>query len=258
MIAPLYNTRQKEALLLSWKDNREATETTYKDYLQANWEKGMYPAMGAAAPFNKFWNSILHSTGVVFLNEKPETAGGALSVDAFASAPKMKSSNDFVVLLQNNNNVGDGRFAFNGWLQELPNPITKIVWDNYAAISVQSASELGVNTNDTIDITIGSAKQTFPVFIQPGMADKTIEISLGYGRTAAGLVGTGIGVNANVLMAKAPALTDRFYNNAKVSPAGGKYESVSTQEHFPIDSDPLLKDIQFQKRYYKTGNSRRV
>jgi molybdopterin-containing oxidoreductase family iron-sulfur binding subunit len=132
----------------------------------------------------------------------------------------MKASNDFVILLQNNNSVGDGRFAFNGWLQELPNPVTKIVWDNYAAISVQSASELGVNTNDTVDITIGSRKQTFPVFIQPGMADKTIEISLGYGRTAAGAIGTGVGVNANMLIAKAPALNERFYNNASVDAAG--------------------------------------
>ncbi len=252
IIAPLYNTRQKEALLLSWKDNKEATETTYKDYLQANWEKGIYPVMGAAAPFKKFWNSILHD-GVVFLNEKPEAAGGAFSVDAFASSPKMKASNDFVILLQNNNNVGDGRFAFNGWLQELPNPVTKIVWDNYAAISVQSASELGVNTNDTVDITIGSRKQTFPVFIQPGMADKTIEISLGYGRTAAGAIGTGIGVNANMLIAKAPALNERFYNNASVAAAGGKYELVSTQEHFPIDSDPLLKDIQFRRGIIRQG-----
>ncbi|MCC6865238.1 MAG: TAT-variant-translocated molybdopterin oxidoreductase [Ignavibacteria bacterium] len=252
IIAPLYNTRQKEAILLSWKDNKEATETTYKDYLIANWEKVIYPAMGSAVSFKKFWNSALHD-GVVYVNEKPEAAGSSYSIEAFVSAPKIKASNDFTVLLQNNNNVGDGRFAFNGWLQELPNPITKIVWDNYASLSVQSASELGVQSNDTIDITIGSRKQTFPVFIQPGMADKTIEISLGYGRTVAGVIGTGIGVNANVLIAKNPSLSDRFYNNAHVSQAGGKYELVSTQEHHPIDSDPLLKDIQFRRGIIRQG-----
>lgn len=252
IIAPLYNTRQKEAILLNWKEPKEFTETLYKDYLSANWEKVIYPAMGAAAPFKKFWNSVLHD-GVVFLNEKPELAGGAFAVDAFASAPKMKASNDYTILLQGNNNVGDGRFASNGWLQELPNPVTKIVWDNYAAISVQSASELGVDTNGTVDITIGSRKQTFPVFIQPGMADKTIEISLGYGRTAAGAIGTGIGVNANMLIAKNAPLNERLYNNAQVTSAGGNYELISTQEHYPIDSDPLLKDIQFRRGIIRQG-----
>jgi len=195
---------------------------------------------------------VLHD-GVVFLNEKPELAGGAFAVDAFVSAPKMKASNDFTILLQGNNNVGDGRFASNGWLQELPNPVTKIVWDNYAAISVQSAAELGIDTDGTVDVTIGSRKQTFPVFVQPGMADKTIEISLGYGRTAAGAIGTGIGVNANMLIAKNAPLSDRLYNNAQVSSAGGKYELISTQEHYPIDSDPLLKDIQFRRGIIRQG-----
>lgn len=252
IIAPLYNTRQKEAILLSWKEPKEYNETLFRDYLTANWEKVIYPAMAAAAPFKNFWNSILHD-GVVFMNERPELAGGAFAVDAFASAQKMKASNDFVVMLQANNNVGDGRFASNGWLQELPNPITKIVWDNYAAISVQSASELGVDTNGTVDITIGSRKQTFPVFVQPGMADKTIEISLGYGRTAAGIIGTGIGVNANMLIAKNAPLSERLYNNAQVTTAGGKYELVSTQEHYAIDSDPLLKDIQFRRGIIRQG-----
>jgi len=252
IIAPLYNTRQKEAILLSWKEPKEFNETLYRDYLLSNWEKVIYPAMAAASPFKNFWNSVLHD-GVVFMNERPEAAGGPFAVDAFVSSPRMKASNDFAVLLQANNNVGDGRFASNGWLQELPNPITKIVWDNYAAISVQSASELGVDTNGTIDITIGSRKQTFPVFIQPGMADKTIEISLGYGRTAAGTVGTGIGVNANMLIAKNAPLCERFYNNAQVASAGGNYELISTQEHYAIDSDPLLKDIQFRRGIIRQG-----
>lgn len=252
IIAPLYNTRQKEAVLLSWVTPKALNETLYKDYLTANWEKNIYPAMGSAAPFKKFWNSILHD-GVVLLNEKPEWAGTGFSADAIASSSKMKASNGYVVLLQNNNKVGDGRFASNGWLQELPDPVTKIVWDNYAAISVQTAAELSVDSNDLIDISIGKNKQTFPVFVQPGLADKVVEISLGYGRTAAGVVGTGVGVNANVLISKSPALTERLYNNAQLTKADGTYELISTQEHFPIDGDPLLKDIQFKRGIIREG-----
>ncbi|MFI5211594.1 MAG: TAT-variant-translocated molybdopterin oxidoreductase [Ignavibacteria bacterium] len=252
VIAPLYNTRQKEAILLNWTDPKEFTEKVYQDYLSSNWEKNVYPAMAAAAPFKKFWNSVLHD-GVVLTPEKPSAGGTAFSSDAFSSAVKMKASNDFVVLLQNNNSIGDGRFASNGWLQELPNTITKMVWDNYAAISVQSASELGVDSNGLIEVTIGNRKQTLPVFVQPGVADKVIEVSLGYGRTSAGVIGSGVGVNVNVLIAKQPAFTERFYNNAQVTKIAGTYELVSTQEHHPIDSDPLLKDIQFKRGIIREG-----
>jgi MoCo/4Fe-4S cofactor protein with predicted Tat translocation signal len=248
IIAPLYNTRQKEAILLTWKDSaKQYNDKIYHDYLTENWEKNLYPAMGSSTTFKKFWNSVLHD-GLVYLNEKPEAAGSAFSADAFAqNSGKMKASNDFVVLLQNNNTIGDGRYASNGWLLELPNPISKITWDNYAAVSVQAASELGVDSNDLIDVTIGNKKQTLPVFVQPGLADKVIEVALGYGRTHAGVIGTGVGVNVNVLISKNAPLTERFYNNAQVAKASGMYELASTQEHYPIDSDPLLKDIQFRR-----------
>jgi Fe-S-cluster-containing dehydrogenase component len=118
---------------------------------------------------------------------------------------------------------------------------------------VQTAAEQNLDSNDLVEITIGGNKQTFPVFVQPGLADKVIEISLGYGRTNAGVIGSGVGVNANVLISKSPAITERFYNNAQVNKAGGKYELISTQEHFPIDSNPLLKDIQFKRGIIREG-----
>ncbi|MCI0450302.1 MAG: TAT-variant-translocated molybdopterin oxidoreductase [Chlorobi bacterium] len=252
IIAPLYNTRQKEAILLNWKDlEKPYNEKIYNDYIRENWEKNLYPVFGSLAPFNKFWLTILHD-GVALVNEKSESAG-TFSTGAFAESSRMKAGSDFIVLLQNNNSVGDGRFASNGWLQELPNPITKTVWDNYAALSPQAASEIGVNSNDLVEITLGSKKQTLPVFVQPGLADKVIEISLGYGRTAAGAVGTGVGVNANVLISKAPAITERFYNNAQITKVSGTYEIASTQEHYPIDSDPLLKDIQYKRGIIREG-----
>jgi MoCo/4Fe-4S cofactor protein with predicted Tat translocation signal len=229
VIAPLYNTRQKEAIILTW----------------------------LSPDFKQTWFSILHD-GVVMVNEKPEVTAGPMPVasisDAFvSSAGKLKASNDYVILLQNNNNLGDGRFAHNGWLQELPNPVTKMVWDNYAAISVQTAAGLGVNNDDLIEVSVSNNKQTLPVFIQPGIADKVIEVSLGYGRTSAGPVGSGVGVDVNKLIAKNPALTERFYNNAKVSKASGTYELISTQEQHPIDEKPLLKDMQYKRFIIQEG-----
>ena len=258
LIAPLYNTRQKEAVLLSWlkgtndayNDNPPAAD--YHEYIMANWEKLIYPALNSKVDFKTFWNTILHD-GIAVANEKPEPAG-SISTDAFAS--KLNVSNDYVLLLQNNHNLGDGRYANNGWLQELPNPVSKVVWDNYAAVSVQTASELGVNNNDKIEISVDGRKAELPVFIQPGLADKIIEVQLGYGRTNAGIIGSDIGVNVNPLMSKNYALNARFYNNVKVSKAAGIYEIITTQEHYAIDDSVLgkeLKDIQHKREIILEG-----
>jgi len=253
VIAPLYNTRQKEAVLLSWiKGTKDAyNDKIYHEFMMSNWENSMYPVLNTKLDFRTFWLTALHD-GVAFVSEQSENAG-QFSVDAFALSGKMKAGNDFVVLLQDNHNLGDGRFANNGWLQELPHPVSKVVWDNYAAFSVQTASELGVSNNDRIEINIDGRTAQLPVFIQPGLADKTIEIQLGYGRTKAGEIGTGIGVNANVLMSKNPGLTERFYNNAKISKLAGAYELVTTQEHHPLVESSRIKDLQYKREIIFEG-----
>lgn len=253
LIAPLYITRQKEAILLTWLKGKDTySEKIYLDYLKNNWEKNIYPAFSTKLDFKRFWNTILHD-GVALINEKAESIP-SFSIDTFLnSSGKMLATNDYVALLQDNHNVGDGRFANNGWLQELPHPISKIVWDNYAAISLQTATDLSLTNDDMIEVTIGNKKQVFPVFIQPGVADKVVEIQLGYGRTGSGIVESGIGINANILMQKNAILADRLYNSAKISKAAGKYELITTQVHTPIVETPLLKDIQFTRGIIHEG-----
>ncbi len=256
LIAPLYNTRQKEAVLLTWiKGSKDAyNDKLYHEYMLSNWEKTIYPSLNSKVDFKTFWYTILHD-GICTVNEKPE-ASGNFSTDSFANSSRMNAGGDFVLLLQENHNLGDGRYANNGWMQELPNPVSKVVWDNYAALSVQTASELGVNSNDKIGISVDGRKAELPVLIQPGLADKVVEVQLGYGRTKAGEIGSGIGVNAGVLMTKNYALNSRLYNNVKVSKTSGTYELVSTQEHFVIDDTILgekLKDIQFKRDIIEGG-----
>lgn len=256
LIAPLYNTRQKEAILLTWiKGSKDAyKDTIYHEYLMANWEKTVYPSFNSAVDFKKFWYTALHD-GVALVNEKQAPAGN-FSSEAFANSAKMTAGSDFVLLLQENHNLGDGRFANNGWLQELPNPVSKVVWDNYAAFSVQTATELGINNDDKVEISVDGRKAELPVFIQPGLADKVVEVQLGYGRTKAGEIGSGVGVNAGVLMTKNPILGPRLFNNAKITKAPGKYEVVSTMEHFVIDNTLLgnkLEGIQLKRKIIQRG-----
>lgn len=90
----------------------------------------------------------------------------------------------------------DGRYNNNGWLQELPDPFTKLVWDNAALVCPSTAASLGVQNNQLLELVVGDKKVKAPVYITPGVASKTIVLSLGYGRTVTGRYGQNAGVNA--------------------------------------------------------------
>jgi MoCo/4Fe-4S cofactor protein with predicted Tat translocation signal len=127
----------------------------------------------------------------------------------------------------------DGRFAGSGWLQEMPNPMTKLVWDNAALISKADAEQLDVGIGDMLQITLDSKSLLIPAFILPGQPKGVIGLNLGYGRTAAGHIGTGVGVNVNVLRTRANAFAAA---GAKVVKTGDTYGLVTTQDYHLIDS----------------------
>jgi MoCo/4Fe-4S cofactor protein with predicted Tat translocation signal len=253
-IAPIYNTRQKEAILLTWiKGNADAySHKLYHDYIMSFWEKTVYPSQGMKEDFKQFRNIVLHD-GVAYTKDSPEPIPSFKKESFVNSNQRMQAGNDYVVILQDNYSIGDGRYSNNGWLQELPHPISRVVWDNYAAVSVQAASELHVDNNDMIEVAVEGRSVKLPVFIQPGLADKVIEIMLGYGRTKAGVIGSGVGVNAAVLMTKASISSERIFNNPKISRAEGTYELISVQKHFTIEKESYFKDIQFKREIIQEG-----
>lgn len=155
-------------MLLTWiKGSLDAfSETMYHEYLMSNWEKNICPSISTNEPFRQFWFTVLHD-GVAYVKENVDKIP-SFSASAFTDVSnRMQSGSDYVVILQDNHSVGDGRFANNGWLQELPHPVTRTVWDNYAAVSVQAASDLGVNTNDMLEVSVDGRSVNLPVFIQP-------------------------------------------------------------------------------------------
>jgi MoCo/4Fe-4S cofactor protein with predicted Tat translocation signal len=238
VIAPLYKTRQKEAVLLYWIGGGKETftENIYLNYIKSNWEKAIYPAINSKVDFKTFWTLALHD-GVVSSNEKAVDSGSFKSDSFTAITGFTKASKDIVVTLRDSYFLGDGKLANNGWLQELPHPVSKIVWDNYAAISPATAKVLNLNSNDLIELTAGGKTIKIPAFVQPGMADDVVTIELGYGRTKIGAVGQNTGFNAIPLISKNVLLSEWLYNDGKITKAGGTYELISTQEHYPIDED---------------------
>jgi MoCo/4Fe-4S cofactor protein with predicted Tat translocation signal len=250
VIAPLYDTRQKEAILLSWINGKDSfKETIYHEYLMDHWEKTLFPTLNRRVDFKTFWYASLHD-GVVTTGEEGKNdyrfKGEALA--SLAPSP----SQAFVVGLTQNHYLGDGAFANNGWLQELPHPVSKVVWDNYAAISQKSAKELGVDFNDLIEVTLPQGKQVLPVLVQPGQADGYISVELGYGRTSAGPVGSGVGVDASILMSKASLAGSRALSGAHVKKTAGRYVLATTQEHHSLD-DTFLKEIEVKREVIREG-----
>jgi MoCo/4Fe-4S cofactor protein with predicted Tat translocation signal len=249
VIAPLYDTRQKEAALLAWiGGKRSYKETIYHEYLMRHWEKEIFPSLRRRVDFKTFWYASLHD-GVVVTEQK---AAGALRFRSPALEKGGLSSPGYVVALTPNYSIGDGSFANNGWLQELPHPISRVVWDNYAAVSKKTAQELGVEDNSTVEVSLPHGTQTFPVLVQPGQADGAISVQLGYGRSNAGSVGTWVGANANVLLSKDALVGSRIYTGAKVTNAHQEHKLVTTQEHHSLD-DTFLKDIDRRRGVIREG-----
>ena len=240
VISPLFYTRQKEEVLLSWITG-DYSENIYHDYLMNNWKNNIYPSLNEVLDFDRFWLGALQR-GVVEISTAPSSIRN-FDKSAIIELNKDQTNNSgYVVCLKESYLVGDGKYANNGWLQELPHPVSKVTWDNYAAVSMATSKELNVKDSDIIEVTVGQRKLNIPVVVQPGSADKTITIELGYGRTKCGIVGLGTGFNANVLLSVSDGLTPWLFISASAKKTGERYEIVSTMEHHPVD-DPLVSGV---------------
>jgi molybdopterin-containing oxidoreductase family iron-sulfur binding subunit len=135
--------------------------------------------------------------------------------------------------------LDDGRYNNNGWLQELPDPITKIVWDNAVLISRKTARELGVNNNDVVEIKVGDRVVRGPIWIQPGQADYCLGLALGYGRQATGRVGRKTGFNAYRLRTSG---AESFASGASLRPVGETYPLSCTQTHWSMEGRPAVRE----------------
>lgn len=210
-IRPLYQTRQFEDSLLKWRlSPQEKSKSSFYHYLRAYWKKSIFPQQSQFTDFTSFWNHVLQRG---FFEVPPPSSHAPV----FHWGEAIRGVKNLLERLQRKRGLvlsttpvevevfepvalRDGSSANNPWLQELPDPITKITWDNYANISPALARELKIQEGQLIQIRVGDRTLILPAHIQPGQHRRTISIPLGYGRTHAGPVGNGVGVNAYPLM----------------------------------------------------------
>lgn len=192
LIRPLFNTKQFEEVLLAWNGN----PSSIYDYLKAN---------SATYLTGTTWNKALHDGVVVGAVQGVAAASGDFSAAASALA-QAKPAGKFELTLYTKTGLGDGQQANNPWLQEFPDPITRVSWDNYVTISKFDADKLGLKNeivaNGGLDgsyatLTVGNTKlEKVPVIVQPGQAHGTLGLAVGYGRKASMKEEMQVGVNA--------------------------------------------------------------
>jgi molybdopterin-containing oxidoreductase family iron-sulfur binding subunit len=132
----------------------------------------------------------------------------------------------------------DGRFANNGWLQETPEPLTKLTWDNAALMSPATAKQIGLETGDLVILEAQGRQIGMPVWVQPGHADRAISVALGYGRSQCGRVGDNVGHNAYRLR----TTSNLHFGDGALRKTGETYQLVSAQEHYSMEGRPLVRE----------------
>jgi MoCo/4Fe-4S cofactor protein with predicted Tat translocation signal len=136
----------------------------------------------------------------------------------------------------------DGRYANNGWMQELPDPITKMTWDNAVLVSRKTARELNVQNGDLVEISLNGSKVIGPIWTQPGMADYSLGLALGYGRERAGRVGAGVGFNAYKIF------NGKYIETgATVRKTGQTHVLATTQSHWSMEGRPAVREANVEE-----------
>ena len=184
------------------------------------------------------WRQALHD-GVIDAPKSPEAKA---VVNRTAVAQYLKTTapvSGIEVVFTPSYSVYDGRYANNGWLQETPDPITKLVWANAAMMSAGTAKNAGVVDGDIISIEVGGLKAEIPAMVQPGHAEDSITIPLGYGRKKGGRVGTGVGFNAYPLRGTAAF---QIAVGAKISKTGRTERLSTTQNHHSMEGRPIVRE----------------
>jgi MoCo/4Fe-4S cofactor protein with predicted Tat translocation signal len=224
-IAPLYGGKTAAEIV--------ALVTGYKDTKAHDIVKNFW--MGQfSGDKEQAWRKALHD-GVVAASKTAEPVKVTVDARKLATALAAEARTNpsgMEVAFYPSASTWDGRFANNGWLQEAPDPMTKLVWGNAAMMSPATAREQKLIDGDVISISRGNFKMEAAVMIQPGHADNAISIALGYGRQQCGRVGKDVGFNANLIRT-----SDAFWfgQGFAIAATGKRHTHASTQEHGTID-----------------------
>jgi molybdopterin-containing oxidoreductase family iron-sulfur binding subunit len=237
----LFDSRQAQETLLKWTGN----ETGWRDYIKENWIISYFPLQDKNTDTERFWVEVLRkgefstngsSADVSFNEGETESALNNILSE--------NSAEGFTVELVENVNIGTGHGPLNPWLQECPDPVTRMAWGNYASISPAVAREMEIVNGDVINL---GNNFKIPAFVQPGQADKTISISVGYGRTTGVPEELITGVNAYPLAKTENGRRSFIASGFTISKTGEKEEMALVQGHQSMEGRPIVREASYEE-----------
>ncbi|MGE3275976.1 MAG: TAT-variant-translocated molybdopterin oxidoreductase [Vicinamibacterales bacterium] len=236
LITPLYDGKSAHEVLATCTDRPERNGY---DIVREYWT-GQPQGSDDPAEFERRWRRWLHDGFI------PETAFAPVEVAMAADAVRGGSpaaGGDLEIVFRRDPTIYDGRYANNGWLQELPKPVTKLTWDNAALLAPATAERLGVESRDMVRLTMEDRTLDVPVWIDPGHAPDTLTLHVGYGRTRAGRLGNATGFDAYRLRGSSAA----WFGAVSAEPTGDRYDLVSTQDHWSIEGRNIVRSAHLEE-----------
>ena len=236
VVAPLYDTLQGEDVFLRClAETGRPLAKSYLDLLKRRWQDEVAPN-DSPVPFAGFWNTCLHD-GLARRQSKPlavRRLDGEAGTRAAIRAAQAPSSTGFELVLDTDPRLFDGRYANNGWLQEMPDPIGRNSWGNPLSLAPADADRLHLKNGDMVSLGQGPA---LPVLRQPGQAEGVLRVTLGHGRWQ-GSVAAGVGTRA---WAFALAPGTRLAPVKTVTATGGQQNLSLAQDHDTQDGRDIAR-----------------
>jgi len=221
LIAPLYDGKSAYELLALLNGQ---SGTSGHEVVQNYWK-----SKHTGADFDMWWRKALHDGWVDGTASQPKQ----VSIKATSFPPATASDHSGIELnFRRDPCIYDGQFANNGWLQELPAPLSKMTWDNPLQVAPKMADRLAVKSGDMVKVELNGKSLELPVWVQAGHPDNSLTAFLGYGRRRAGRAGTAVGFDVYPLRYSA---TPWFTSGVKITKTGGTYILANTQGHQTMD-----------------------
>ena len=251
-VSPLAGGRAAGESLLRWA----GVDTAYRDFLYERW-RGEQAAGLTGLVLQAAWDSALEAGFSQSL--APEAPEPAFHPEALAGLGDAPAPGELELVLYATVGLRDGAMANNAWLQELPDPISKTTWDGTCSLSPATAKQLGVADGDLLAIEAGGQRVVAPAVVQPGVHPRVVAVALGYGRSAAGSVGNGIGQSAwplaGVGVAGAGVALTR--SDVKLTRTGERRALAQTQTHHVMEGRPLVLEREAADYARAPGTPRR-
>lgn len=246
---PIFDTRQAQDSLLKWMGSDE----DYHDYIKKYWQANLFEKQKQYSSFTRFWKHSLQNGFFVTDSRWQKGTYQKANTEKILERIIPSEANGLELQLYENTAMGAGSHANNPWLQELPDPVSKVTWGNYVAVSPYFAKEKGLKQDDVIQIN-GSVK--LPVHIQPGQPREVISIALGYGRKGAGKTADGVGANAYVLLGFDGDSRSYFRTEVDWKKTGETLKIASTQDHHSMEGREMVKETNLKdyKKDPASGN----